>query len=236
MYNEKNSGYFEDDFERANRVASILTGVFVWMLIGLMISALTAVTTISVPAIYSALFNNGFGYWVLVILTFIMVVAVFPRVYNMSALAGYATFIVYAILNGMMLSSIFIIYNIGQISLAFFSAAGMFGIMAVYGAVTKSDLSSKGSILFMGLAGIIVATLLNFLFRSSFLDTVICYAAIAIFLGLTAYDTQKIKVRAFEAPDERAVRTLMILGALSLYLDFINLFLRLLRLLGRRSR
>lgn len=236
MYNENGSGYFEEEFERARRVSSVLTGVFVWMLIGLMISALTAVATLSVPAIYTVIYGSGMGYWVLIILTFVMAIAVFPRVYSMSAPMGYLTFVIYAILNGLTLSSIFLIYEIGQISLAFFSAAAMFGIMAVYGAVTKSDLSSKGSILFMGLAGIIIASVLNFLLRSSFLDTVICYAAIAIFLGLTAYDTQKIKHRAYTAPDEHALHALTILGALSLYLDFINLFLRLLRLLSRRNR
>lgn len=236
MYNESGTGYFEDDFVRQHRASRVVTGVFVWMLLGLMISALTAIIAVSVPAIYTAIFRSGYGYMVLVIATLVMVIAVFPRVYKMSAAAGFATFIIYAIINGLMLSSIFLIYNLGQISLAFFSAAAMFGIMAIYGAITKSDLTTKGRMLMMGLSGIIVATILNLFFRSSTLDLVISYVAIAVFLGLTAYDTQRIKTMAYEVPDDRSVRTLMILGALSLYLDFINLFLRLLRLLGRRGR
>lgn len=234
MNNHHSSEYFEDDFERQRRVSSVLTGVFVWMLVGLMISALSAIMTVSVPAIHSAIFYSGYGYLALVVLTFIMVIAVFPRVYKMSAAGGYITFILYSILNGMMLSSIFFVYDLGQIGLAFISCAAMFGIMAVYGLVTKADLSRKGSFLIMGLSGIIIASLLNFWFHSSFLDTIICYAAIAIFLGLTAYDTQKVKAMAYEASDERYSRTLMIHGALSLYLDFINMFLRILRLLGKR--
>lgn len=152
----------------------------------------------------------------------------------MSPAAGLATFLIYAVVNGMMLSSIFIVYDLGTISLAFFSAAAMFGVMAVYGAVTKADLTSKGSFLIMGLIGVIVASLLNFFFRSTMLDVIISFVAIAVFLGLTAYDTQRIKDMAYAATDERTIRALTILGALSLYLNFINLFLRLLRLFGRR--
>lgn len=234
MYDERGSGNFEEQFTEARRVSGVMTGVFIFMLIGLLVSALAAIMTVSIPSLYSFVLESGYGYLFLILVLFVMVIAVFPRVYDMSPAAGLATFLIYAVVNGMMLSSIFIVYDLGTISLAFFSAAAMFGVMAVYGAVTKADLTSKGSFLIMGLIGVIVASLLNFFFRSTMLDVIISFVAIAVFLGLTAYDTQRIKDMAYAATDERTIRALTILGALSLYLNFINLFLRLLRLFGRR--
>jgi len=226
--------YYEDEFEQAQRRSSLLTGVFLWMLVGLLVSALMAVATMTVPVLFNFVLMNGYGFFVIIIVELVLVAAVFPRVWKMSAGAGFGLFLLYSALNGMMLSVIFLQYSLGTIYLAFFSAAAMFGIMALYGAVTKTDLSSKGSFLIMGLAGVIMATLLNFLFQSTMLDAIITYAAIAIFLGLTAYDVNRIKQAAAEVTDSGAYRGVMILGALTLYLDFINLFLRVLRLLGRR--
>lgn len=232
--NERTDVSFDEQYEIERRASTVLAGVFVFMLIGLMVSALSAIMTLSIPQLYSFVLMSGYGYLVLVVIIFAMVIAVFPRVYDMSPAVGFGAFIVYAIVNGMMLSSIFIVYDLGTISMAFFASAGMFGIMAVYGAITKADLSGVGSILLMGLFGVILASILNFFFSSSLLDSVICYAAIAVFLGLTAYDTQRIKAMAYQATDARMARALTIQGALSLYLNFINLFLRILRLLGRR--
>lgn len=235
MYEDQNQqGFYGDIYEQQRRSANLLTGVFLWMLVGLMVSALMAVATMTVPALYNFVLTSRYGYVVIVIAELILVGVLSSRVYDMSAAAGFGMFLLYSVLNGMMLSVIFLAYDLGTIYLAFFSAAAMFGIMAIYGLVTKNDLSSKGSFLMMGLVGVIVASILNFFFRNTMLEAVITYAAIAVFLGLTAYDVNRIKQSAAMVTEPAALRGIMVLGALSLYLDFINLFLRLLRLIGRR--
>ena len=145
-------------------------------------------------------------------------------------------FLLYAVVNGFVLSSIFFAYELGSIVQAFAASALTFGAMSIYGATTKKDLSGLGSILFMALIGLIVASLINFFWANSVLDAIITYAGVFIFVGLTAYDTQNIRSLAAAADysgDASAPRKVAILGALTLYLDFINLFLYILRLFGR---
>jgi FtsH-binding integral membrane protein len=156
------------------------------------------------------------------------------RITKMSAAAAASGFLVYSLLNGLTLSVIFLVYTQGVIFQAFATAAGMFAVMSVYGMVTKRDLTSIGSFFFMGLIGIVICSVINMFLHSSALSWTISFIGVFVFLGLTAWDTQKLKHYA-TAPQFR--ENLAVYGALALYLDFINLFLMLLRLFGggRRS-
>ena len=169
----------------------------------------------------------------LMVFTIALVVVLSFRITKMSPTTAGALFIGYAVLNGIMLSGILFVYTQATIVSAFATAAGMFGAMAVYGTVTKRDLTSWGSFFFMGLIGIIIAQVINMFVRSSALDGTIALVGVFVFVGLTAYDAQKLKRLAAAAGPQ--VTNYAVIGALALYLDFINLFLMLLRLFGRRD-
>ena len=143
-------------------------------------------------------------------------------------------FYLYAVLNGVVFSSIFVVYDLGSIAYTFFITAGVFGAMSVYGMVTKNDMTKFGSYCIMGLFGLIIASIVNIFVASSTLDWIISLFGVALFIGLTAWDTQKIKNVAY-VTDPSQTGKLATIGALSLYLDFINLFLYLLRIFGGRS-
>ena len=145
-------------------------------------------------------------------------------------------FILYSVINGALLSYIFLAYTASSVATVFFITAGTFGVMALIGYTTKTDLSSMGKILFMALIGLIIATVVNIFVKSSGLTMILSYVGVLIFVGLTAYDTQKIKQMLLQAPDAgEASQKIALLGALSLYLDFINLFIYLLRIFGREK-
>ena len=145
-------------------------------------------------------------------------------------------FVLYSVINGALLSSIFLIYTASSIATVFFITAGTFATMALIGYTTKTDLSSIGKYLFMALIGLVIATFVNFFIKSSGFDYILSYIGVLIFVGLTAYDSQKIKQMLLQAPDAgEGAQKIALLGALSLYLDFINLFLYLLRIFGRRD-
>jgi len=177
------------------------------------------------------LFSNAF--YVFLFAPFLLVLFAFPRVWGMSTGGAILLFVFYALLNGVTLSVIFIVFDLGTIVLAFAAAAGMFGVMAIYGALTKADLSGVGSFLLMGLFGFIIASVLNWFIVSDTMDMLITYGGIAIFLGLTAYDVQRLK-RAMNEHAGNAPTGVIVMGALHLYLDFINILLLLLRLFARR--
>ena len=170
----------------------------------------------------------------LIIAQFALVIALSAAVQRMSAGMATGLFALYSVLTGATLSSIFIVYPIGSIANAFFVTAGTFLAMSVYGTVTKRDLTGMGSFLMMGLFGIIIAMIVNLFLKSTMMDFVISCIGVLIFTGLTAYDTQKLRQFGENTPldDATAVRRGVILGALTLYLDFINLFLMMLRLFG----
>jgi hypothetical protein len=144
-------------------------------------------------------------------------------------------FLLYSVLNGATLSSIFLIYSVDSIATTFFVTAGTFGVMALYGAVTKQDLSKLGNILVMALIGVIIATVVNLFLKNGLLDMVVSGIGVLVFVGLTAYDTQKIKLMLADAEAGETTEKIALLGALSLYLDFVNLFLHLLRFMGGRK-
>lgn len=216
-------------------VASIfMRQVYQWMTVGLGITAATAWFVAGSEAARAAIFGSTFVLIALIVAQFGLVIALSAAVQRMSAATATGLFLLYSALTGVTLSSIFIVYPIGSITNAFVVTAGTFLAMSVYGTVTKRDLTAMGSFLMMGLFGIIIAMVVNIFLKSSMMDFVISCLGVLIFTGLTAYDTQKIKEFGANAPldDSTAVRRGVILGSLTLYLDFINLFLMMLRLFG----
>ncbi len=212
-----------------------LTKVFAWMFGGLAVSFITAYITSNSVTILRLMFQNSFSMILLIIIELGLVITISRNItkYSFQKLAG--LFILYSFINGLTLSFIFIAYRIGTITTAFVSAALLFGAMALYGKMTKRDLSSMSSFFMMGLVGLIIASLLNIFLRSPAINFVISGIGVIVFAGLTAWDIQKLKGYYYSYQNSELSDNIAIMGALSLYLDFINIFLYLLRLFGRRD-
>lgn len=214
-----------------------LAKVFNWMAIGLGLTGFTAFLMMQSSAAMSFIIDRPFIFLGLIFGELGLVVYLSARVQKMSALTATGLFLLFAALNGVTLSAILMKYTGSSVAATFFVTAGMFGAMATYGFVTKKDLSSWGSFLFMGLVGIIIASVVNMFLGSSMMSWVISGIGVLVFTGLTAYDVQKIMQMGsggIMSQGDTAIRKGAILGALALYLDFINLFLMLLRFLGDR--
>ncbi len=219
---------------RVEVVNAFMRGVYAWMSAGLGVTALVAFYTARTPALMEAIFTNQILLIGLIIAQFGIVIAISAAINKMSGTTATGLFMLYSALTGLTLSSVLVVYAASDVFKAFVTAAGMFGAMSIYGITTKKDLTSWGSFLFMGLIGVVIAMVVNIFLKSPAMDFVISGLGVLVFTGLTAYDTQKLKVMGERAPadDATAVRRGTILGALTLYLDFINLFLMLLRLFG----
>jgi FtsH-binding integral membrane protein len=210
--------------------------VYTWMTIALVLTGLTALYVASSPALINAIFSNNILFFGLVIGELLLVGSLVGWINRMSSQTAMAIFVGYSVLNGLTLSMIFIIYTAGSIASTFFVTAGTFGLMSLYGYLTKSDLTKIGNILVMALIGIVLASLVNMFLKSEMLYWIVTYVGVLIFVGLIAYDTQKIKkMSAYTIDGTEEQQKGAIVGALTLYLDFINLFLLLLRILGRRN-
>jgi FtsH-binding integral membrane protein len=219
-------------------VNTYVRSVYNWMAIGLGLTGLVAFYVVNSPSLYRAIFGNQLIFFGLIIGELALVFSISARVHKMKASTATGLFVLYAALNGATLSIIFLAYTKSSIASTFFICAGTFVACSIYGWTTKRDLTSFGGFLFMGLIGIIIASVVNIFIRSSAMYMIISYIGVFVFIGLTAYDTQKIKNMALTQPaglDGAAVRKGAILGALSLYLDFINLFLMMLRIFGSRE-
>ena len=214
---------------------TLMRKVYLWMTLALVITGFAAYYVASSNFIFT-LYNTPALLWGLIIAELALVVGLSAAIHKLSLPVATLMFVIYSIINGVTLSSIFLIYSIGSITKVFLITAGTFGAMAVFGYTTKKDLSSIGKYLFMALIGLIIATVVNLFVKSTGLDLILCYAGVLIFVGLTAWDSQKIKEMCMSAEyaDESAQK-MALLGALSLYLDFINLFIYLLRIFGRRE-
>ncbi len=226
--------------ERENVIArsfpALMKKVYTWMTLALVITGMTAWLTASRPAILEAVFTNSILFWGLIIAEFGLVIWLSAGINKMSLTTATLLFIAYSVVNGLTMSFIFLAYTASSIATTFFITAGTFGAMSLYGYTTGKDLSGMGKILFMALIGLIIATIVNIFVGNGMMDLIISYAGVIIFVGLTAYDTQKIKLMFLEADENNpSVQKYAVLGALSLYLDFINLFLYLLRIFGRRD-
>lgn len=215
-------------------VSDIFAKVFGWMFIGLLVTAITAFFTVSSPTILATILTNNF-YWIgLLIAEVVLVIVLTARIHKMSKTTAMISFLLYSFINGLTLSTIFLIYTLSSIYSVFFITAGMFGVMALYGYTTKKDLSKLGPILLMALIGIILASIVNIFWLNDTFSFIVAVIGVIVFVGLTAYDVQKIKVMAgsLDNSDDFATK-FAIIGALTLYLDFINLFIKLLSILGK---
>jgi len=219
------------------RERSILKNVYMWMTLGLALTGIVALGVASSPSIIRTLVMNRVLFFGIMFAEIGLVWFLSARLHTMSVTAATLGFAAYAALNGVTMSLIFLVYSGTSIAATFFITAGTFGGMSVYALTTKRNLSSIGSYLVMGLWGIIIASLVNMFLKSSGFDLVISLVGVVVFLGLTAYDTQTIKgwnEQAGYTSDEAVFVRISIMGALKLYLDFINLFLMMLRLFGRQ--
>ncbi|EFA91033.1 Bax inhibitor-1 family protein [Hoylesella buccalis] len=216
---------------------ALMRKVYVWMTLALVLTGITAYGVASSPSLMMTIFQTPAIMWGLIIAELAIVIAISAAINRLSLTTATLLFVLYSVLNGATFSLIFAVYTMSSIANVFFITAGTFGVMAAYGYFTKRDLSSWGKLLLMALIGLIIATLVNvFLVKSSGFDLILSYAGVLIFVGLTAYDTQKIKqMLAMQTDMGEGAQKVALLGALSLYLDFINLFLYLLRIFGRRE-
>ena len=216
-------------------VAAFLTGVYYWMTFALGLSALCAWAVGTTPALTNLVYKNPLLLTVLIVAELGLVIAVSWGINKMSAATATALFALYAALNGVTLGYIFIVYTIPAITSAFLTTTLTFAVMAILGSVTKRDLTRLGSILLMALIGLIIASFVNIFLKNSTMGWIITYAGVLIFVGLTAYDAQKVKQMYLTmGGDMETNRKISVLGALTLYLDFVNLFLMLLRIFGGR--
>ena len=223
--------------ERANSgIQAYMAQVYGWMTCGLLLTAFVSWYAAHTPAIINFIFSSQITFFGLIILQLGLVFVISGMVNRLSGTMATGLFMLYSALTGLTLSSIFIAYTYSSIASTFLVTAGMFGAMSLYGYTTKRDLSGLGSMLFMGLIGIVLASLVNIWLKSPALMWAITYIGVLVFVGLTAYDTQKLKAMGeqLNADDKDSFRKYAIVGALTLYLDFINLFLMLLRIFGNR--
>ncbi|MCI6160458.1 MAG: Bax inhibitor-1/YccA family protein [Prevotella sp.] len=212
---------------------ALMRKVYTWMTLALVLTGITAYGVAHSPALMETIFTNKILFWGLLIGELALVWGVSAAINRISLATATMLFVLYSVLNGATLSFIFMVYTAESISNVFFISAGTFAAMAAFGYFTKSDLSSFGKILFMALIGIIIATIVNIFLHNSMLNMIVSYAGVLIFVGLTAYDSQKIKKMLMMAQDTgETAQKMALMGALSLYLDFINLFLYLLRIFG----
>jgi hypothetical protein len=213
----------------------LMRKVYTWMALALVITGFTAYYVATSPAILQIIFSNQVVFWGLLIGEFALVLGLSAAINRLSLTTATLMFVLYSVINGATLSSIFLVYTLSSIASVFFITAGTFAVMAAFGYFTKTDLTSWGRILLMALIGIIIATLVNIFMKSEGLAMILNYLGVLVFVGLTAYDSQKIKEMMLQAPDaSEGAQKLALLGALSLYLDFINLFIYLLRIFGSR--
>ncbi|MDX2171692.1 MAG: Bax inhibitor-1/YccA family protein [Bacteroidota bacterium] len=233
-----------DKIESATIVSEnkLLRAAFSWMALAMVLTTIASLLFAFVPQLTSLLLQpTEFGFkptilaYVVMFAPLLFVFAIGLGINKMRYTTLIGVFVAYAIINGISFSFIFFIYNIGSIFKVFLSTAGLFAIMAIAGYTTKTDLTKMGSILMIGLIGILVASLINMFMRSSGMDYIISILGVIIFTGLTAWDVQKIKNLGQTADDSEGSKKMGVLGALTLYMDFINLFLFLLRLFGNRK-
>lgn len=217
--------------------AALFRKVYLWMSFALFITGITALLVADSPSLAGMILGNKIVFYGLLIGEIALVWYLSARISSLSLQSATLMFILYSVLNGATLSIIFLVFTTESLASTFFVTAGTFGAMSLYGYVTKKDLSSLGSILFMALIGLIIASVVNLFLNNEVLYWIVTYAGVLIFVGLTAYDTQKIKrIFAQEGTEiNETTQKYALMGALTLYLDFINLFLYLLRILGNRK-
>ncbi len=230
-----NLSSFSQASAAATKTNSFVRSVYNWMAVGLGLTAFVAYYVANSPAVLQVVYGNPVVLPVLIIAELGFVFYLSARIQKISASMATNLFVIYSILNGITLSSIFLVYTSSSIATTFMACALTFMACSIYGMVTKRDLSSMTGFLMMGLMGIIIASIVNIFVKSSGMAMIISYIGVLVFVGLTAYDTQKLKSMAMTLPDNASgamIRKGAIMGALSLYLDFVNLFIMLLHIFG----
>lgn len=240
MYDNNYGGYntrtYEEEYASVKGMNAFITRVFGWMFIGLLVSGAVAYLVSTNLSIANFIFSNSILFFGLMIAEIVLVSVLSARITRLRYGTALGMFLVYAALNGITLSVIFLAYAQQTLVTAFVVTAATFGAMCIYGYITKTDLTQFRNILFMGLIGLLILSLVNLFLRSSGVEWVICIVSLFVFLGLTAYDMQKLKAYYFGTEGDVVLRkNLGIIGALSIYLDFINLFLTVLRLADRKK-
>ncbi len=217
-------------------IQAYMAQVYGWMAVGLLLTAFVAFYASNDANIMNFIYSSKIVFFGLIIVQLGLVWVISGMIERLSGAAATGLFMLYSVLTGLTLSSIFIIYTSSSIASTFFITAGMFGALSIYGYTTKRSLSGMGNFLFMGLIGIVIASLVNIWLKSEGMTLIITYVGVIVFAGLTAYDTQKLRElgEQIDSNNKDTMRRYAIVGALSLYLDFINLFLMLLRLMGDR--
>ncbi|MEG2620586.1 MAG: Bax inhibitor-1/YccA family protein [Bacilli bacterium] len=216
--------------QKKDEMIKFFSKVYLWMFIGMIVSGLMAYYTSVTPSMLTFVSRN---FYFIIIAELITVIAFSAFLKKINSSGAKALFIIYAIINGLTLSSIFIVYKLGSIVLVFGATAILFGSLAAYGYITKQDLTSLGKMMFFGLIAIIITSLVNLFLNSTAINYVVGIVSIMVFLGLTAWDMQKLKKIYNSCSSKEDINKIAIFGALELYLDFINLFLNLLRFFGQ---
>ncbi len=222
-------------YEKAAQL-SLFRQVYLWMAMALVITGFMAMLAADSPSLINLIYGSKITFFILIIAELALVFYLSARIQHISFTTATCLFIVYSLLNGLVFSSIFLLYTAESIASTFFVTAGTFGVMCIYGYVTKRDLTKLGNICLMGIIGLIIAGLVNLFLHSSTMSLIVSVVGVLIFVALTAYDTQKIKnlLTAEGMQVNDSTKKLAVLASLTLYLDFINLFLFLLRFMGNR--
>lgn len=233
----KNGGFSLSSNETTVAEGKLMRSVYGWMTLALAITGLMAYYTAHSMSLLNFIYGNSFVIWGLIIAELVIVFVMSAKIDSISFKSAGLMFGGYSLLNGLVLSSIFVVYSSSAITSAFLVTAGTFGSMALVGIFTKKDLSTMGKFLFMALVGLIIASVVNIFVRNSMLDFVVSIIGVLVFAGLTAYDSQKIKdmIQVYGSEVNEHTQKIALMGALTLYLDFINLFLYILRLFSRRN-
>lgn len=225
----------ERELEMSTAFPVLMRKVYVWMTMALAITGITAYYVAHSETLMMAIITNRILFWGLLIAEFGLVIGLSAAINKLSLTTATLMFVLYSLVNGVTMSFIFLAYTASSVTSVFLITAGTFAAMAVVGYFTKTDLTSMGKILMMALIGVIIATIVNIFTKSAGLTVILNYIGVLVFVGLTAYDSQKIKQMLQMAPDaSEGSQKIALLGAMSLYLDFINLFLYLLRIFGSR--
>ena len=231
-----NNSRASESIQLSEAFPALMRKVYLWMTFALLITAGVAYLTASTPAMASTIITNRILFFGLLITEVLLVVCISAALDKLTLTQATLLFVIYAAINGITMSVILLAYTEASIATVFLITAGTFGIMSLWGYTTAADLSTMGKLLWMALIGMILATIVNIFLHNSTLMMILSYIGVIVFVGLTAYDTQKIKMMLIDAQEESEdYQKLSLMGALSLYLDFINLFIYLLRILGSRK-
>lgn len=214
---------------------NLMSKVFTWMTFALIITGVTAYGVATTPTFLRTLFTSDSLFLGLLLTQMVLVLVLNAVLNRLPVVMATFLFILYSVLNGVLLSGIFVLYSMASIFKVFFITAGTFGTMALYGYCTRKNLASMGKILFMALIGLVIATVVNLFMKSSGLEFIISYVGVVVFSGLTAWDMQKLRRLLQREYDNESTQKMCLLGAMTLYLDFVNLFLNFVKILGNRK-